>query len=154
MVPQDLPRVDHYIIEHALWVDPKAKQVCQGLRKVSPEQAEAAKEEVLKLLKASVIRGVIHSEWLSNPVLVKKHNGKWGMCIDLTHIDQLVDSTTGCELLNFLDAYSRYHQVWMAMEDERKTSFITPFGLYYYIWRPFSLRNIGAIFSSLVHKIL
>ena len=45
-------------------------------------------------------------------------------------IDQLVDSTASCELLSFLDAYSGYHQVWMAMEDESKTSFITPFGVY------------------------
>lgn len=29
----------------------------------------------------------------------------------LARIDQIVDSTTGCERLSFLDAYSGYHQV-------------------------------------------
>ncbi|XP_062201529.1 uncharacterized protein LOC133904074 [Phragmites australis] len=90
------------------------------------------------------------------------------MCIDFTslnkacprdpypllRIDQLVDSTAGCELLSFLDAYSGYHQVWMAMEDESKISFITPFGIYCYVRMPFGLRNAGATFSHLVHKIL
>ena len=78
-----------------------------------------------KLLDAGVIREVMHSEWLANPVLVKKSNGKWRMCIDFTalnracpkddfplpRIDQLVDSAVGCEMLSFLDAYSGYHQV-------------------------------------------
>jgi hypothetical protein len=50
-------------------------------------------------------------------------NGKWRLCIDYTdinkacpkdpfplpHIDQIVDSTAGCDLLSFLDAYSGYH---------------------------------------------
>ena len=75
------------------------------------------------------------------------------MCIDFTslnkvcpwdpyplpHIDQLVDSTVGCEMLSFLDAYSGYHHVWMATEDENKTSLITPFGVYYYVQMPFGL---------------
>ena len=29
----------------------------------------------------------------------------------LPHIDEVVDSTTGCELLSFLDCYSGYHQI-------------------------------------------
>jgi hypothetical protein len=31
----------------------------------------------------------------------------------LPRIDQVVDSTVGCELLSFLDAYSGYHQITM-----------------------------------------
>src|SRR4051812_15435546 len=36
--------------------------------------------------------------------------------------------TAGCDLLSFLDAYSGYHQIFMAEEDEEKTAFITPCG--------------------------
>ena len=92
------------------------------------------------MLDAGVIREVLHSEWLANPVLVKKSNDKWRMCVDFTdlnracskddfplpRIDQLVDSAASCEMLSFLDAYSGYHQVWMAKEDEEKTSFGPP----------------------------
>jgi hypothetical protein len=32
-------------------------------------------------------------------------------------IDQVVDSTAGCETLCFLDAYSGYHQITMDSDD-------------------------------------
>jgi hypothetical protein len=35
-------------------------------------------------------------------------------------IDQIVDSTAGCETLSFLDAYSGYHQI--RMKESRKAS--------------------------------
>jgi hypothetical protein len=61
-------------------------------------------------------------------VLVKKRNVKWRMCVDFTNlnmacpkddfplvrIEQIVDFTSGCERLYFLDAYSGYHKVQMA----------------------------------------
>lgn len=135
---------------------------------MSVERAQAAREEVKKLLEAGVIREVQFSKWLSNPVLIKKANGKWRMCIDFTalnkacprdpfplpHIDQLVNSTAGCELLSFLDAYSGYHQVWLHPEDEAKTSFVTPDGVYCYVRMPFGLRNAGATFARLIHSAL
>ena len=46
----------------------------------------------------------------------------------LTHIDQIIDATAGCESLSFLDAYYGYHQIKMAVKDQEKTTFITPFG--------------------------
>ncbi len=80
-------------------------------------------------------------------------NGKWRMCVDFTdlnkacprdhfhlsRIDQLLDSTAGCELLSFLDAYSGYHQISMVKEDEEKTTFITPFGVFCYVKMPFGV---------------
>ena len=61
-------------------------------------------------------------------------------------IDQVVDSTAGCDLLCFLDAYSGYPQISMAKEDEEKTSFTTPVGTYYYVRMPFGLKNAGPSF--------
>jgi hypothetical protein len=63
------------------------------------------------------------------------------MCIDYTslnkacpkdpfalpRIDQVIDSTAGCDLLSFLDAYSGYHQISMYQPNQIKTSFITPY---------------------------
>ena len=135
---------------------------------MSADRLEAAKKEVAKLLKAGVIREVKHSEWLANPVLVQKETGKWRMCVDFTdlnkacpkddfplpRIDQLVDATSGCELMSFLDAYSGYHQVFMAKEDEPKTAFITPMGTYCYTRMPFGLKNAGATFTRLITKVL
>jgi hypothetical protein len=35
----------------------------------------------------------------------------------LPRIDQIVDSTSGCEALSFLDAYFDYHQIMMKESD-------------------------------------
>jgi len=73
-------------------------------------------------------------EWLENPVMVKKPKGTWQMNLDYTdlnkvspkdeyplpRIDKIIDSTSRCELLCFLDAYSRYHQISMCIDDEQK----------------------------------
>nr|CAE76024.1 B1292H11.10 [Oryza sativa Japonica Group] len=50
---------------------------------------EAAKAEVQKLLKAGVIQEIDHPEWLANPVLVRKSNSKWRMCVDFTDLNKL-----------------------------------------------------------------
>jgi hypothetical protein len=69
-------------------------------------------------------------------------------------IDQIIESTTGCDLLCFLDAFSSYHQIKMAREDEEKTAFITPCGVYCYVCMPFGLKNTGATFQRLMRKAL
>ena len=58
----------------------------------------------------------------------------------------MIDSTAGCELLSFLDAYSGYHQIKLDPDDRLKTAFITPFGAFYYLTMTFGLRNAGATF--------
>ena len=37
--------------------------------------------------------------------------------VPLPWIDQVVDSTAGCEALSFLKTYSRYHQITMDHSD-------------------------------------
>jgi hypothetical protein len=56
-------------------------------------------------------------------------------------IDEVVDSTIGCELLSFLDCYSSYHQISLR-EDQIKTSFITPFGAYCYTTMSFEIKKM------------
>jgi hypothetical protein len=61
-------------------------------------------------------------------------------------VDQVIDSTTGCDLLCFLDYYSGYHQIAIEEEDQEKTAFITPFGAYCYTMMSFGLKNGGATY--------
>ena len=67
-------------------------------------------------------------------------------------IDQVVDSTLGCETLCFLDAYSRYHQIMMKECGQLTTSFITPFGSFCYVTMSFSLKNVGATYQRCMLK--
>ena len=59
----------------------------------------------------------------------------------------LVDSTAGHSLLSFMDGFSGYNQILMALEDMEKTSFITEWGTYYYRVMPFGLKNVGATYQ-------
>ena len=65
----------------------------------------------------------------------------------LPFIDQVVDSTSGCETLCFLDVYSGYHQIMMKESDQLATSFITPFGSFCYVTTSFGLKNTGATYQ-------
>src|SRR3989337_3557971 len=62
----------------------------------------------------------------------------------------IVDSTAGCDLLSFLDAYSGYHQIFMAKEDEEKIAFITPCGTYCFLRIPFGLKSACSTFARAV----
>ncbi|KAL0435165.1 UNVERIFIED_CONTAM: Transposon Ty3-G Gag-Pol polyprotein [Sesamum radiatum] len=136
-------------------------------RHFGPEKDKIIQAKVNKLMAAGHIEKIHFLEWLSNVVLVPKPGGKWRMCIDfrdlnkgspkdfylLPRIDQLVDSTSGCELLSMMDASQGYHQIMLVPEDRKKVSFITSEGTFCYVAMPFGLKNTGATYQRLVDKI-
>ena len=67
-------------------------------------------------------------------------------------IDQVVDSTSGCKTLCFLDVYSGYHQIAMKESDWLSTSFITPFGSFCYAMMSFGLKNTGPTYQCCMLK--
>ena len=104
------------------------------------------KEEIQKQLNVGFLSVVEYPEWLANVVPVPKKDSKVRVCVNfrdlnkvspkddfsLPHIDMLVDSTAGHSMLSFMDGFSGYNQILMALEDMEKTSFITEWGTYYY----------------------
>jgi hypothetical protein len=80
----DLVGISRDVIEHRLQVSPNARPKKQKLHKMVEEKVEAMKVEVRMLLDAGFIREVTYPEWLANVVMVKKKNGKWGMCTNFT----------------------------------------------------------------------
>lgn len=163
----DMKGIDPSITTHELNVDPNIKPIRQKRRKLGPERSKAVVEEVERLLSAGSIAEVRYPEWLANPVVVKKKNGKWRMCVDFTdlnkacpkdsyplpNIDRLVESTAGNEMLTFMDAFSGYNQIMMHPDDREKTSFITDRGTYCYKVMPFGLKNAGATYQRLVNRM-
>jgi hypothetical protein len=63
-----------------------------------------------------------------------------------------VDSTSGCDLLCFLNAYSSFYQIPMPREDEEHTIFITVDGLFCYVSMPYGLKNALPSFVRAMHK--
>ena len=71
-----MPGIPWDIAKHALCLIPDSKPAKQRLHCFDDERRRAIGEEIAKLLVAGFIREVFHSDWLANPVLVKKKTGK------------------------------------------------------------------------------
>jgi hypothetical protein len=88
-------------------------------------------------------------------IVLKKNTNVRRVCVDYTsinkhcpkvpfplpRIDQIIDSIVCCARLFFLDGYSGYSQIKLKLQDEEKTTFITPYGVFCYQVMPFSQKN-------------
>ena len=100
----------------------------------------------------------------------------WRVCIDyrklntttrkdhfpLPFIDQMLDRLAGHPYFCFLDGYSGYNQIAIALEDQEKTTFTCPYGTFSFRRIPFGLCNAPAtfqrcmmsMFSDLVEEVM
>ena len=96
-------------------------------------------------------------------VVANKHNeliptrvtSGWRVCINyrklntgtskdhfpLPFVDQMLERVAGHEFYCFLDGYSGYNQIEIALEDQEKTMFTYPFGTFAFRKMPFGLCN-------------
>ncbi|GJV78683.1 reverse transcriptase domain-containing protein [Tanacetum coccineum] len=165
--PTDMIGVPRHIAEHRLNVQEGCSPVRQKKRGQTADRNQAIQEEVRKLVEAEIMKEVYYHDWLSNLVMVKKHDNSWRMCVDfkdlnkaflkggylLPKIDWKVESLCGFPFKFFLDAYKGYHQIHMEKEDEEKTAFIISQGIFCYTKMPFGLRNAGSTYQRLVDKV-
>nr|GEX99996.1 reverse transcriptase domain-containing protein [Tanacetum cinerariifolium] len=137
--PFDMTWVSRSITKHRLNIREGYTPVWQKKRGQAPERARAIQAEVQKLVDAGIMREVYYQDWLSNPVMVKEHDGSWRMCVDFTDLNRAYD-------------YKGYHQIQLAEADEEKTAFHTGQGVYCYTKMPFCLKNACATYQRLMDK--
>ncbi|GKA52719.1 reverse transcriptase domain-containing protein [Tanacetum coccineum] len=164
--PSDMTGVPRSVAEHRLNIQEGYSPVRQKKRGQALERAKSIQAEVHKLVETGIIREVYYHEWLSNLVMVKKHDGSWRMCVDFTNLNKAclqdcyplpeinwkVESLCDYPFKCFLDAYKGYHQIQMAESDEEKMAFHTSHGVYCYTKMPFGLKNASATYQRLVDK--
>ncbi|GJV82845.1 reverse transcriptase domain-containing protein [Tanacetum coccineum] len=162
--PTDMTGVPKRIIEHPLNINPSIDPVTKKIRVLASDRTQVVTKEVEEWVNAGIIRSVKYPTWIANPVLVKKVDVSWRMCLDfknlnstcpkdyypLPDIDGKIESVVGFWYKCFLDAYKGYHQVQMAQDDEEKTTFYTDRDTYCYTKMPFGLKNAGATYQRLV----
>ena len=83
-----MPGIPREVAKHALCLVLGSKPAKQHMCRFDDERCRAIGEEIAKLLAAGFIKEVYHFNWLANPVLVKKKNGKWRMCVDYTGLNK------------------------------------------------------------------
>ena len=156
-----MPGLDTDIVVHRLPLREECTPVKQKLRRVKPEMLLKIKEEV-KQLDAGFLEVCKYPQWVANIVPVSKKDGKVWMCVDyqdlnraspknnfpLPHIDILVDNTAKHSLFSFMDGFSGYNQIRMALKDMEKTTFLTMWGTFCYRVMPFGLKNAGATYQK------
>ena len=132
------------------------------------------KEEVRKQLDVGFLEVAKYPELVANIVPIPKKDGKVRMCVDykdlnraspkdnfpLPHINTLVDNTAKNSRFSFMDGFSGYNQIRMALEDREKTAFVTMWGTFCYKVMPFGLKNARTtyqkamvmLFHNVMHK--
>ncbi|GJR04889.1 reverse transcriptase domain-containing protein [Tanacetum coccineum] len=73
--------VPRHIAEHKLNIREGCLPVRQKKRGQAPKRNKEIYEEVQKLVDAGIMKEVYYHSWLSNPVMVKKHDDSWRMCV-------------------------------------------------------------------------
>ncbi|GKB08675.1 hypothetical protein Tco_0836987 [Tanacetum coccineum] len=81
----DIPRL---IAEHRLNVREGCFLVRRKKRGQVADRNQAIQEEVGKLVEAGIIKEVHYHDWLSNPVMAKKHDDSWRMCVDFKDLNK------------------------------------------------------------------
>ena len=101
----------------------------------------------------------------NNELIPTRVTSGWRVCIDyrklnagtrkdhcpLPFVDQMLERVAGHEFYCFLDRYSGYNQIEIALEDQEKTTFTCPFGTF--AFRKFQRCMMG-IFSDMIEIIL
>jgi hypothetical protein len=110
----------------------------QTRERLNPNYATTIKQDINKLLVARFIEFVEEATWLSPIVIVPKKNGKLKIYIDFRKLnattkkdpypflftDEVLNIVARYEAYSFLNGYSGYHQISIALEDRYNTAFV------------------------------
>ena len=144
-----------------------AAPIRQYPRRLPYAYREETDKQVSEMLQQGVIKPS-NSPWASPVVLVKKKDGTFRFCIDyrklnaitkkdahpLPRVDDLLDALQGSCMFSTLDLRSGYWQVSMDPQDQHKTAFVTPSGLWEFQRMPFGVSNGCATFQRAIEIVL
>ena len=144
-----------------------AQPIRQPVRRIPQAHRGEAKVLIRGMLEKKVIQPS-NGPWASPVVLVRKKDGSLRFCVDyrkinavtrkdaypLPRVDDTLDTLAGAKWFSALDLLSGYWQVEMAGEDQEKTAFCTPEGLFEFSVMPFGLCNAPATFQRLMDMVL
>nr|GEU89959.1 DNA-directed DNA polymerase [Tanacetum cinerariifolium] len=132
----DIKGIDPRFCTHKILMEDDYKPATQSQRRVKPKIHDVIKKEVIKFLDASMIYPISNSPWVSPIHCVPK---KEGMTVVANENNELI--------LTRLVTDWRYFQIPIDPQDQEKTTFTCPYGIFAYHRMPFGLCN------ALGHKI-
>ena len=108
-----------------------------------------------------------NSEYASLLVVVKKGTDEIKLCVDyrllnnktikdaypIPRVDDSLEALGGANIFSSLDLKSAYHQIKILKEDQCKTAFSSPCGLYEFTRMLFGLTNALATFQRVISHL-
>ncbi|RDX92423.1 Retrovirus-related Pol polyprotein, partial [Mucuna pruriens] len=166
----NLPIINSSICMHRILMYEEARLIRQQQRRLNSTILDVVKREVMKLLATRIIYPISDSQWVSAVQVVPKKFGmtnNYRVCINykkfnqaickdyipLSFIDQVLEKLVGKSHYCFLDGFSGYMQIHIALEDQHKTTFTYPFGTFAYTRMPFGLCNALSTFQRCMTNI-
>jgi len=113
-------------------------------------------KEVKEPLDAKIIIPLRYSNWVANLVPIRNKSGEIRLCVDfrnlnkiskkdnypLSKMEHILQKVTGSDKISMLDSFSRHNQISVWLEDQEKTTFPTPWGIFMYAHMSFGLMNV------------
>ena len=155
------------IAKHTVEVEPGAVPHRECARRMSPEKAERANQEVRNLLALGMIQPSL-SPWASGIVMVKKKNGELRFCCDfrplnevtikdaypLPRIDESLARLGKAKIYTSIDLAWAFWQIPVRKADRHKTAFACELGLFEWRRMPFGMSNASATFQRSITRAL
>ena len=156
--------------EYEIRLKPNAKpHALFTARHVPIPLREKVQAELQRMQSLGVITKVDHpTPWCAGMVVVPKKSGEVHICVDLkplnsnvlreVHplpaVDETLAQLTGAAVFSKLDANSGFWQIPLAAISRHLTTFITPFGRYYFNKLPFGITSVPEYFQKKMSEIL
>ncbi|GFR73469.1 Pol polyprotein [Elysia marginata] len=138
-------------------------------RRVPIPLMQKVEADLKRMKETGVIEGISEpTEWVSPIVPAVQPNGQVRICVDLKKlnenvereiyiiptIDDIIHKVKDSKVFSKLDAASGYHQIPLDEASAKLTTFITPYGRFYFKRLPFGISSGPEIFQRLMIEIL
>jgi hypothetical protein len=139
---KDMKGIPPELVQHIIELETSIPPIHQVRYRLNPNHVVVVKHDIDTLIATRFIQLVDEVTWLSPIVVVPKKNKKLRICVDFKKLNkvtkknpyplpffyEVLNIVVGYETYSFLDGYSGYHLISVALENRYKITFCNRLG--------------------------